>query len=76
MKKTIGLQLVTVVLENGRQGVFVGVPLVTDGITSDDDGQVEEIWFSDIQEIPNQISVAKLIRLVAEQICRSHATLQ
>jgi hypothetical protein len=73
--KTIGLQLVTVVLENGREGVFVGIPLITEKL-SEDDSQVEEIWFSDVQEIPDHMSVAKLIRLVVAQLRRCGATLQ
>lgn len=73
--KTIALQLVTVNLENGRRGVFVGIPLVTEE-SVETDSQVEEIWFSDVQEVPDQLTVAKLIRLVAEQICRCSGTLQ
>lgn len=67
--KTVPLQLITVGLENGQTGVFVGVPLVTEE-TSDSGCQVEDIWFSNVQEIPDNLSVAKLLRMVAEQLCR------
>ena len=39
--KPIALQLVTVCLENGQQGVFVGVPLVGEQIP-DEEGQIEK----------------------------------
>jgi hypothetical protein len=43
---------------------------------SDSDSQVEEIWFSDVQEIPDQLTIAKLIRLLGEQAGRCRATVQ
>lgn len=73
--KPIPLQLVTVCLENGEQGVFVGVPLVaTDA--SDDAGQIEDIWFSDIQEVPAATELAELMQLLQAQLCRCRSTLQ
>lgn len=75
MKKTVNLQLITIGLENGQQGVFVGIPLITKE-TSDLDSQVEEIWFSNIQEIPDDLSVKKLMQLIASQLCRCRASLQ
>ncbi|MDH5648989.1 MAG: hypothetical protein OEY67_04970 [Gammaproteobacteria bacterium] len=69
--KPIALQLVTVDLENGQQGVFVGVPLVTKE-TTPDNSQIEEIWFSTIQEVPDDITVAELMQLVQNRIARSH----
>ena len=73
--KPISLQLVTVNLENGHQGVFVGVPLMTDQ-TADEDGQVEDIWFSNIQEVPAHMKLVDLIRLIQSQLCRCQSTLQ
>ena len=61
--KPIPLQLVTVCLDNGQQGVFVGVPLVAEQ-SLDEDGQIEDIWFSDVQEVPAQMNLADLIGLV------------
>lgn len=72
--KTVNLQLITIGLENGQQGVFVGIPLITE--KSDTDSQVEEIWFSSIQEIPDDLSVKKLMHLIASQLCRCRAPLQ
>ncbi|MCO6412586.1 MAG: hypothetical protein J5I92_07560 [Thiogranum sp.] len=73
--KPIPLQLVTVCLENGEQGVFVGVPLVaTDA--SDDAGQIEDIWFSDIQEVPAATELAELMQLLQAQLCRCRSMLQ
>jgi hypothetical protein len=73
--KPISLQLVTVSLENGQQGVFVGVPLVADQ-TQDEDGQVEDIWFSNIQEVPSHMKLVDLIRMIQSQLCRCQSTLQ
>lgn len=73
--KTVNLQLITIGLENGQQGVFIGVPLLTEA-NSDLDSQVEEIWFSSVQEIPDDLSVKKLMYLIASQLCRCRASLQ
>ena len=73
--KTVNLQLITIDLENGQQGVFIGFPLITEE-SSDMDSQVEEIWFSNIQEIPDDLSVKKLMSLIASQLCRCRASLQ
>lgn len=71
----IPLQLVTVCLENGEQGIFIGVPLVA-GQASEDTAQVEDIWFSDIQEVPAGTELAELIQLLQAQLCRCQSTLQ
>lgn len=73
--KPISLQLVTVNLENGQQGVFVGVPLMADQ-TQDEDSQVEDIWFSNIQEVPANMKLVDLIPLIQSQLCRCQSTLQ
>lgn len=73
--KPIPLQLVTVCLENGEQGVFVGVPLVATH-ASEDAGQIEDIWFSDIQEVPAATELAELMQLLQSQLCRCRSTLQ
>ena len=73
--KTVPLQLLTVNLEDGRQGVFIGVPLVS----SKDVGgacQIDEIWFSDTQELPGDITVARLIELVMALQCACRTGLQ
>ena len=73
--KDIALQLVTVELENGQQGVFIGGPLVTDDFT-DNDSQVDSIWFSDIQEVPANITLQELVNMVTRQLCRCNSALQ
>jgi hypothetical protein len=73
--KTIPLQLVTLCLDNGQQGVFVGVPLVAEQ-TEQDGGQIDDIWFSDIQEIPGHIKLAELLGLIQAQLCRCNAVIQ
>lgn len=73
--KPIPLQLVTVCLENGEQGVFIGVPLVTEDMPAEQ-GQVEDIWFSDIQAVPPNVGLADLIKLIQQQLCRCQPGIQ
>ncbi|MGD8843288.1 MAG: hypothetical protein PVJ83_07415 [Gammaproteobacteria bacterium] len=73
--KSIPLQLVTVCLENGQQGVFAGIPLVPEQAGSGE-GQIEDIWFSDIQQVPAQMALAELIRLLQAQLCGCSADVQ
>ena len=75
MMKPIPLQLVSVSLENGQQGVFVGVPLVTEQVR-DEHGQVQDIWFSNVQEVPAHMRLTDLIQLIQSQLCRCESTLQ
>ncbi|MDH3526353.1 MAG: hypothetical protein OEN52_11945 [Gammaproteobacteria bacterium] len=73
--KTLQLQMVTVGLENGEQGVFVGWPLVSE--TSDvEDGQVETIWFSSVQEVPDDLTLKQLMELVRKELCACMSTVQ
>ena len=55
--------------------VFVGVPLVAEQ-GEHDGGQIEDIWFSDIQEIPGHITLAELLSLIQAQLCRCKAVIQ
>lgn len=67
--KPIPLQLVTIQLENGQQGVFIGLPLVTDQVQPQEN-QVSDLWFSNVRGIPQNMSVDQLISLVQAQLCR------
>jgi hypothetical protein len=73
--KTIELQLITVGLDDGKQGVFIGCPLVTEE-TARDNGQVENIWFSNIQQVPESLSLAQLMELIRKQVCACMASIQ
>jgi len=73
--KDVALQLVTVELENGKQGVFIGGPLIPDDYT-DKDSQVDSIWFSDIKEVPSNLTLQELINLVTQQFCPCDTPLQ
>jgi len=73
--KPIPLQLVTVCLENGQQGVFIGVSLVGEQVP-DEAGQIDDIWFSDIKDVPAEMELADLIRLIQSQFCRCKSTVQ
>jgi hypothetical protein len=73
--KTVALQLVTVDLENGERGVFIGLPLIPED-SGEMDHQVEEIWFSDIQDVPDNMTFAQLIKMVELQVCRCISGIQ
>ncbi len=73
--KTIPLQLVTLCLDNGKQGVFVGVPLVAEQ-RDEEGGQIEDIWFSDIQQLPGHTKLTELLSLIQAQLCRCNAAIQ
>lgn len=74
LNKTVPLQLITLDMDNGQQGIFVGVPLVTE--ESDSNAIIENIWFSDVQDVPDHLTVDQLIKLVSAQLCRCQSTLQ
>ncbi|MDH3899735.1 MAG: hypothetical protein OEU51_01660 [Gammaproteobacteria bacterium] len=73
--KTLELQLVTVGLENGEQGVFVGWPLIPEK-NAENSSQVEKIWFSNVQEIPDSLTMEQLMELVRKQISDYVASVQ
>ena len=60
---------------NGRQGVFVGWPLIAEK-TEEKDSQVEQIWFSKIQEVPVDLTLQQLMELVQREVCNCGETLQ
>ncbi len=64
---TVELQLITVELGNGQRGVFVGTPLVITETVHQRD-EINGIWFSNIQNIPKNITVEQLTSEVNEQI--------
>ncbi|MEJ2360027.1 MAG: hypothetical protein P8Z75_01170 [Gammaproteobacteria bacterium] len=67
--KPIPLQLVTIQLENGQHGIFVGLPLIPD-LSQDAQNQVSELWFSNVKGIAENMSVDQLMALVQSQLCR------
>lgn len=73
--KTLELQLITVGLDDGTQGVFVGWPLVSEE-TANANGQVENIWFSNVQKVPDCLTLDQLMELVRKQMCQSTSTVQ
>jgi len=73
--KTLDLQLVTVGLEDGKQGVFVGLPLLTQQ-AADRGGAVENIWFSDIKHVPDSLTMEELMQLVVKQLSDCMTTVQ
>ena len=73
--KTLELQLITVGLEDGTQGIFVGLPLLSQQ-DADAGGQVENLWFSDIKNVPDSLTMDELMQLVGKQLCDRMTTVQ
>jgi hypothetical protein len=72
--KMLPLQLVIIDLENGQRGVFVGRPLITDE-SVEEECQVQNVWFTDIHEMPDNATLEQLTRMALEQMSRGR-TLQ
>ncbi len=73
--KHLELQLIAIDLENGQRGIFIGVPLVSEERATKG-YKIEDVWFSNVQQIPENLTVAKLIRMVGEQIAMPQQTVQ
>jgi len=73
--KTLELQLITIGLDDGTQGVFVGMPLVSEE-DSDEGGSVENIWFSSVKEVPDSLTMEELMGLIGRQLIDKLATVQ
>lgn len=65
--KMLPLQLVIIDLENGQRGVFIGRPLVVDDST-EEGCQVENVWFTNVQEMPDTATLEQLAKLALEQM--------
>lgn len=65
--KMLPLQMVIIDLENGQRGVFIGRPLVV-AESDDEDCQVENVWFTNIQEIPDTATLEQLAKMTLEQV--------
>jgi len=65
--KMLPLQLVIIDLENGQRGVFIGRPLITDDAI-EGDCQVQNVWFTDIQEMPDSSTLEQLTHIAMEQM--------
>lgn len=65
--KMLPLQLVIIDLENGQRGVFIGRPLITNE-ASESDCQVQNVWFTDIHEMPDSSTLEQLTRMALEQM--------
>ncbi len=65
--KMLPLQLVIIDLENGQRGVFIGRPLVSSE-TTESDCQVENVWFTDIHDVPDNATLEQLTHMAMEQM--------
>ena len=69
MAKHVPLQMLMVNLSDGRRGLFIGVPLIEQH-EARHDTEVQDIWFSDVRELPNQMTLEQVLEMVQEQNCR------
>jgi len=72
--KPIELQLITVKMEDGQHGIFIGTPIINDPNTIQNN-QISEIWFSDVRGLPENMPLAQLMDLVRAQLCRRNDTM-
>ncbi|MBU1190548.1 MAG: hypothetical protein KKE76_02440 [Gammaproteobacteria bacterium] len=68
MAKQVPLQMMMVNLTNGQRGMFIGLPLV-DHKDAHQATEVENIMFSDIQKLPEEMTLAQLMDMVKTQYC-------
>jgi hypothetical protein len=73
--KLMPLQMVIIDLENGRRGVFIGRPLVSED-ENEHDCEVENVWFTNIQELPDSSTLEQLGQLVNAHLTQVKVTLQ
>jgi len=73
--KTLELQLLTVGLDDGQQGIFVGLPLLTRQ-QAETDGTIENIWFSDSKRVPDSLTMEELMEIVRKQMIDNMSTVQ
>lgn len=65
--KMLPLQLVIIDLENGERGVFIGRPLIT-AEAKEGECHVQNVWFTDIHEMPDSATLEQLTRMALEQM--------
>jgi hypothetical protein len=65
--KAISLQLVTVRLDNGRHGFFIGTPLMTEDLV-DENAEINHIRFSEIETVPGNLTIETLVCMIAERM--------
>lgn len=64
--ETVPLQLLTIQTKDGQRWIFVGSPAV---IPSDPDinNSIVDVWFSNIQDIPQEASIRSLVEMMDKQ---------
>lgn len=68
MAKHVPLQMMMINLTNGHRGMFIGLPLV-DHAEADNAIEVENIMFSDVQKLPEDMTLAQLMEMMQAQYC-------
>jgi len=71
----VDLQLVMVELSGGQRGVFIGSPAVAD-MPKINASKIVNIWFSNIQRIPADMSVPDLMSMINDQVAEQTAHIE
>ena len=70
---TVPLQLLTIQTQNGQRWIFVGSPAV---LPQDPDigNAIVDVWFSNIQDVPQDASIRSLVEMMDKQNLASDIT--
>ena len=69
---TVPLQLLTIETKNGERWIFVGSPAVLPN-DMDISNSIVDVWFSNIQDIPQNASIRSLVEMMDKQNLSSDA---
>lgn len=69
---TVPLQLLTIETKNGERWIFVGSPAVLPN-NMDISNAIVDVWFSNIQDIPQDASIRSLVEMMDKQNLSSNA---
>lgn len=64
--ETVPLQLLTIQTQNGQRWIFVGSPAVLPS-DSDVNNAIVDVWFSNVQEVPQDASIRSLVEMMEKQ---------
>ncbi len=69
---TVPLQLLTIETKNGERWIFVGSPAILPN-DLDVSNSIVDVWFSNIQNIPQEASIRSLVEMMDKQNLSSNA---
>ncbi len=73
--KMQAVQMVIIDLEDGSRGIFIGTPITPDELM-DEECTVEQVWFTNVQMIPEKTTLEQVVQMTLAQIESQRGTLQ